>query len=265
MEVGMDLSGVTALVTGAASGIGRATAVRFAELGASNVACLDVHDKGNAETAELVEKAGARALDVHIELSDVSQIRHAYAAVMNGFGRIDAAAHVGGFTWRQSTVSVSESDWDNVVDVNLRGTFFCSQEALKVMYEQHSGAIVNISATPAFTPVSDYAVQAAAKGGIVAMSRVLAIEAAPYGVRVNTVTPGPVQVVKTGQAAPRPTEGKAPEELIRVSMGSVATRYAIGRSLTPVEVADTIIFLTSSLASGINGDNVFVDGGGYAN
>src|SRR4051812_48957291 len=103
----MDMAGKTVVVTGAASGMGRRTAVRYAENNAVNIACLDVHDDGNQETARLVEKAGANVLPVHVDLTSVASIEAAYAEVMKEFGRIDAAAHIGGFSWRGDTLDVT--------------------------------------------------------------------------------------------------------------------------------------------------------------
>src|SRR4051794_16014176 len=130
----MNMTGKIALVTGAASGIGRATAIRYAQHGATGVACLDIHDDSNRETVRQVEAAGARAVAIHVDLGKVADIRAAYAEAMARFGRIDAAAHIGGYSWRGETVDVTEEQWNTVIDVNLRGTFFCCQEALKIMY-----------------------------------------------------------------------------------------------------------------------------------
>src|SRR5262245_40539535 len=105
----MDMTGKRVVVTGAASGMGRMTAVRYAENGASNVACLDLHDAGNEDTARLVEKAGAKAISVHVDLGSVPGIESAYGEVAKAFGRIDAAAHIGGFSWRGDTLDVTEA------------------------------------------------------------------------------------------------------------------------------------------------------------
>lgn len=248
----MDMSGKAVLVTGAASGIGRATAIRYAQQGALRVACLDIHEAGNRQTAELVEKAGAQALRVKVDLGQVADIRKAYSLVMTEFGSLDASAHAGGYTWSSDALCVSEDDWDSVINVNLRGTFFCCQEAMKIMCPRRRGAIVNISANPAFFPVAGFSVQAAAKGAVALMSKTLALEAAGHGVRVNTVSPARVAVEHTGLA---------PDSAARRSRDVANT--PLGRPLNPTEVADAIVFLSSSSASGITGQLLFVDGGGY--
>jgi NAD(P)-dependent dehydrogenase (short-subunit alcohol dehydrogenase family) len=260
----MDMMGKTVLVTGAASGMGRMTAVRYAENGAANVACLDLHDGGNEDTARLVEKAGAKAISVRVDLGSVPGIEAAYAEVLKEFGRIDAAAHIGGFSWRGDTLDVTEGQWDTVINANLRGCFFCCQQALRVMYEQGSGAIVNMSADAAFYPGFGFAVQAAGKGGIANMSASLAMEAARRGVRVNAVSPGIVAVERTGtDRYPGPDlrpESRPPNPVPQSDLGS---QTAPGRYMRPEEIADTFVFLSSDAASGISGALLFVNGGGY--
>src|SRR5690242_16452895 len=115
----MNMSGKSVLVTGTASGIGRACALAFARCGAAKVACLDIHEAGNADTASMVEDAGAASLAVAMDLGSVADIRRAYAHVMRAFGRIDAAAHIGGYSWRGNSLEVTEAEWDAMVNVNL--------------------------------------------------------------------------------------------------------------------------------------------------
>jgi len=260
----MNMVGRNVLVTGAASGIGRCTALKYAASGAAQVACLDIHDDGNRETATLVERAGAKALHVHVDLSNVAEIKKAYGGVLAAFGRLDAAAHIGGYSWRGETLDVTPEQWDIAIAVNLRGTFFCCQEALKVMYAQGSGAIVNMSADAAFHPIQGFAVQAAAKGGIALMSRTLGFESARRGVRVNAVSPGIVWVKPTGLTRPiGPAVRRDPNEPPPPSVESMGNQTASGRWIEAEEVANTFVFLSSDAASGINGDLIFVNAGGY--
>ncbi|MGE0385839.1 MAG: SDR family NAD(P)-dependent oxidoreductase [Gammaproteobacteria bacterium] len=262
----MDMKGRHVLVTGTASGIGRATALRFAARGAATVACVDIHAEGNRETAAMVERAGARALAVQMDLASVPDIRRGYAEVAAAFGRIDAAAHVGGYSWRGNTLDVTEEQWEAVIGVNLRGCFFCCQQALRIMYAQGAGAIVNMSADAAFHPMEGFALQAAGKGGLVNMTRTLALESARRGVRVNAVSPGIVDVRRTGAD---PAHGVDPERTkpLAPPQGDfrdwMADQTAPGRWVGADEVADTIVFLCSDAASGINGDLLFINGGGY--
>src|SRR5690348_14668565 len=113
------------LVTGTASGIGREMALTCAREGATRIACLDVHDASNEATAHELEALGARAIALHCDLGDVDQIRAAYKAALEEFGCLDAAAHIGGYSWRGETLDVTVEQWEQVINVNLRGTFFC--------------------------------------------------------------------------------------------------------------------------------------------
>jgi NAD(P)-dependent dehydrogenase (short-subunit alcohol dehydrogenase family) len=251
------------LVTGTASGIGRETALVCAREGATRIACLDIHDANNEATAHELEQAGVTALALHVDLGDVDHIRAAFAHVAAEWGRLDASAHIGGYSWRGETLDVTVEQWDLVLNANLRGTFFCCQEALRIMYPQGSGAIVNMSADAAFYPIYGFALQAAGKGGIVNMTRTLALEAAPRGVRVNAVSPGIVSTQKAGyirpdQPAPR-RENPPPADAVQ----RLGEQTAAGRYMTMAEIADTFAFLCSDRASGINGDLIFVNGGGY--
>lgn len=260
----MDMKGKTVLVTGAASGIGRCTALKYAEMGASQIACLDIHDASNRETVKLIEAAGARAIAVQVDLGKVADIRRAYAEVFAAFGRLDAAAHIGGYSWRGESTEITEEQWDMVINVNLRGTFFCCQEALKIMYAQGSGAIVNMSADAAFFPTRGFAVQAAGKGGIALMSRSLGFESAPRGVRVNAVSPGIVLVQPTGFAKPAGPEVKLDPRTPKLeSVASLGKQTASGRWMEAEEVANTFVFLSSNAASGISADLLYVNCGGY--
>jgi NAD(P)-dependent dehydrogenase (short-subunit alcohol dehydrogenase family) len=250
-------------VTGTASGIGRETALTCAREGASHIACLDVHDANNEATAHEIEQSGAKAVALHVDLGDVDQIRHAYARTMEAFGRLDAAAHIGGYSWRGETLDVTEAQWDQVMNVNLRGTFFCCQEALRIMYAQGRGAIVNTSADAAFNPIYGFALQAAAKGGIVNMTKTLALEAAPRGVRVNVISPGIVRTQKAGAGRPPQPQLRRENPPPADAVSRLASQTAIGRYMTMAELADTYVWLCSDRSSGVNGDLVFVNGGGY--
>lgn len=253
----------TVLVTGTASGIGRETALVCAREGASRIACLDIHDANNEATAHELEQMGVEVLALHVDLGEVDHIRAAFHRVAAEWDRLDASAHIGGYSWRGETLDVTVEQWDLVLNANLRGTFFCCQEALRMMYPRGNGAIVNMSADAAFYPIYGFALQAAGKGGIVNMTRTLALEAAPRGVRVNAVSPGIVSTQKAGyvrpdQPAPR-RENPPPAEAVT----RLGEQTAAGRYMTMAEIADTFTFLCSDRASGINGDLVFVNGGGY--
>lgn len=260
----MNMSGKCVLVTGTASGLGRETALTMARNGAKKIACLDIHDEGNAETALQLRALGAEPMTARVDLGDVQDIRDAFAAALAAFGVIDAAALIGGYSWKAETLDVTPEQWDKFVNVNLRGAFFCCQEALKAMYARGSGAIVTMSADAAFYPMEGLAVQAAAKGGIAQMSKAMALEAARHGVRVNAISPGIVRVQKSGWVTPPgPPQRPIPNLPPAPPASEMHHQTARGQALVEREIADAVTFLCSDAASGVSGDTLFVNGGGY--
>lgn len=260
----MDMSGKSALVTGSASGLGRETALNFARNGAKQIACLDIHEEGNAETARLLKDMGAEPITARLDLGEVQDIRDAFAASLEAFGKIDAAALIGGYSWKAETLDITPEQWDRFVNVNLRGAFFCCQEALKTMYARGRGAIVTMSADAAFYPMEGLALQAAAKGGVAQMSKAMALEAARHGVRVNAISPGIVRVQKSGWVTPPgPPQRPIPNLPPAPPASELHHQTARGQALIEREIADAVVFLCSDAASGVSGDTLFVNGGGY--
>lgn len=252
------------MVTGAASGIGKATAFALADAGATRIACLDLAAERNEETAHALAEKGVQALAITVDLGDVDQIHMAYATALDAFGELDAAAHIGGYSWRGNTLDVTAEQWDRVVGANLRGTFFCCQAALRAMYPRGWGAIVNMSADAAFHPIEGYAVQAAAKGGIALMTRTLGLEAARRGVRVNAISPG--ITASEYQGATRPAQPPLRDAISPYPVkdhADMAEQTAAGRYMTTAEIAASTVFLCSAQASAINGQTVMLNGGGY--
>ena len=255
----MDLTGKVAVVTGAASGIGRATAHAAAAAGARGLALVDLHE-GVHDTAAGLQREGIQVEPFTCDLGSVAQIRETFAGIRSAFDRIDACAFIGGYSYRSRTLDTTEEEWDRVIDANLRGTFFCNQEALRTMYEQGAGSIVNMSADAAFHPIEGFAIQAAGKGGIWHLTQVLALEAAPKGVRVNPISPGNTSGGGHGVRVPRvswPADQRAiPREEITAAMVG-------GRMFDPGEMANAIVFLCSDASSAISGTLLHANGGGY--
>ena len=246
----MDFSGMTAVVTGAASGMGKQTALGFGKAGA-NVALLDLDDDGARQVAREIDSTGVRAIVWKVDMADISQVRATLQAVRARFGRLDAVANVAAIYPIAKVADVTEEFWDRIQSIDLRGVFFCCQEALRIMAAQGSGAIVNVASGAAFRAVEGQVTYSAAKAGLVGMSRVLAFEFARKGVRVNVVAPG--HTLSEGALA------TASRERIE----EMAATLVPGRFMTPEEPANAIIWLCSGAASGINGAIINVNGGNY--
>jgi NAD(P)-dependent dehydrogenase (short-subunit alcohol dehydrogenase family) len=249
VTVGSDLLGKVALVTGGGRGIGLAIALAMAEAGA-DVAVTYLHTEAGArEAVAKIEALGRKGLSLRADLSKVKDTREAVKAVAEGFGRIDIlvnnAAVFSSVPWHE----ITEELWDTIHNVNLKGLFFCSQEAAHIMMAQGGGAIINLASGGGLSPYPGYDVSvayAASKAGVVMVTRRLAWELAPK-VRVNAIAPGIVD------SKPDPM----PHETVTRLSGRVPMR----RLGTPGEIARVAVFLASESASYITGQVLSVDGG----
>ena len=246
----MDMTGKIAAVTGAASGIGKRAALLYAEHGAK-VAPIDINGEGAAQVARQIEDSGGEAKAFAADLSKPDDARRVIADIAAHFGRVDALANVAAIYPRAGVLDATEEHWDKVMDLNVRGVFFTSQAAMKVMTEQKGGAIVNIASGAAFRPLENMVAYCTAKAGLLGMSRVLALEGAPHGVRVNTVAPGHTasETILTYNTA---------ETLNEMAQDLVSKRW-----LEPEEIAQGVVFLSSDAASGINGAILNINGGNF--
>jgi glucose 1-dehydrogenase len=244
----MDLAGKVAVVTGAGTGIGRASALRFAREGA-HVVAAGIDAAAIAATASDIEAAGGSALAHRIDLADAGAGDELIEASVRRFGAIDVLANVAAIYPNAPVESTDDALWARVLAIDLTGPFVCCRAALRRMRAQgRGGAIVNIASGAAFTPMQGFAAYAAAKGGLVALGRVLALEARADGVRVNTVVPGHVA---TPGAGPR-----AAEELAAAGEVPASERW-----LRAEEVADVIVWCASPAARSLSGAILRVDGG----
>jgi NAD(P)-dependent dehydrogenase (short-subunit alcohol dehydrogenase family) len=246
----MDFSGRTAVVTGAASGIGKATALAFGKAGA-NVALFDLDSRGGAEVAAQIDPTGERVVVCDVDMARPAAVRAALRAVNDRFGRLDAMANVAAIYPIAKALDVTEDFWDRILAIDLRGVFFCCQEAIRLMVAQGGGAIVNVASGAAFRPVDGQAAYTAAKAGLVGMTRVLALEHARLGVHVNVVAPGHTS-----------TEGSV-ALATKEQISTMADSLVPGRFMTPDEPANAIVWLCSDAASGVNGAIINVNGGNH--
>jgi NAD(P)-dependent dehydrogenase (short-subunit alcohol dehydrogenase family) len=247
----MRFEGQVALVTGAQQGIGRAVALALAREGAA-VAVNYLDDR--AAASKIVDEArahGARAVAVPGDVALASDVAAMAGAVERELGRLDILVNNAGIFPRVPFLDMAEGDWDAVLDVNLKGGFLCAQAAARMMVAGgRGGAIVNLSSgavrgTPRGVHYS------ASKGGVVSMTRALALELAPHGIRVNAIAPG---VTDTAQ----PRYGHSEEEI-----AAMAHSIPLGRIGTPDDIARVAVFLVSEEAGYITGQTLYVNGGTY--
>jgi NAD(P)-dependent dehydrogenase (short-subunit alcohol dehydrogenase family) len=242
--------GKVALVTGTASGIGRATAVKLAAEGAS-IACLDISRAGMDETVAIITGAGANAIGIACDVSDEQSVDAAVDAA-GSLGRIEVVANVAGIGGFHNAHEVPVATWDKMIGVNLTGTFLVSRAALPSLLDG-GGAIVNVASTAGLVGSAYSAAYCASKGGVVMLTKALAIEYADKGVRVNAVAPGGVQTPLLGEFANSLPEGADPKHLYKIisRMG-----YCL-----PEDVAAAIAFLASDESNYTTGAILSIDGG----
>lgn len=243
---GPRLAGKVAVVTGSTRGIGRAIAERFAAEGARVV--VNSRSAASAEAAAL--EIGGEAVGVDADVGSAAGAQRVVDGALDAFGGVDVMVCNAGIPMPRDSLQISEDDWRRTLDVDLSGVFFCAQRAARVMVKRGAGAIVTISSLQAFAPLARRVAYAAAKGGVVAMTRSLAAEWAPY-VRVNCVAPG---YVATSMVQELVAQG-------RVDPEAVNRRTPFGRMAEPAEVASAVLFLASDEASFITGETIMVDGG----
>ena len=247
----ISLAGKTAIVTGAARGIGAACARAFAEHGA-NVVLGDVLEDLCAETARGISAdTGAATLSVRADVSDPEDCAALLAACTDRFGTCDILLNNAGIIVQGSVLDASVEDFDRVIAVNLRGTFLLSQLVARHMVERGTkGSIINMSSTNAVVTIPDQLPYAASKGGVAQMTRAMAMALAPHDIRVNAIGPGTIltdmlKVVIANDEARR----------------TILSRTPMGRIGDPGEVASVAVFLASDYASYLTGDTIFPDGG----
>lgn len=249
------LAGKVALVTGAGSGIGRASAQLFASEGAA-VAVVDLREDAAQETAGKISADGGRAVAIGADVTDADAIAAAVARTAGELGRLDVVYNNAGIGSTGSVADAAEDDWDRCVAINAKGTFLTSRASVPHLEASGGGAIVNQGSVAALVGVANFAAYCAAKGAVVALTRSMAIDLAPRGIRVNVICPG---TVFTPLMEPMLTARGGGDMAKGLAM--TVAKYPIGRLGTPEEIARLALFLASDDAAFITGSTFTADGG----
>jgi NAD(P)-dependent dehydrogenase (short-subunit alcohol dehydrogenase family) len=249
------LKGKVALVTGSRRGIGRAIALAFAGAGASIVVSDNVKNDGKLdETAADIKKIGSTAVVIIADVSKKLDVDEMANRALARFGKIDILVNCAGI-WvsGQTLLECPEDSWDRVIDVNLKGTYLCCQAIGKVMVKQRSGNIINLSSKVGLEPGTGAGAYSISKAGIIMLTRQLALELAPHGIRVNALAPGIVRTDFNKQIWQAPEAAK-----------QLARAVPLGRLAEPEDIARAALFLASDDSSYITGTTLPIDGGWQA-
>lgn len=244
-----DLTGRVAVITGAASGIPKAMAFGFAAAGA-HVVVADLDEKGMDAVVSSLSEQGRRVIAVPTNVSNEEHAARLAAEAIRVFGKIDVLVNAAGFRVRKPVLETSRQEFEQVLEVNLTATFLCSKHVGKVMVEQKRGSIINIASIHGHVAGSSNAEYAAAKGGVVLLTKGMAIEWAPFNVRVNALCPGVTRTPGTR------TAWENPERL-----AEIVAKTPMKRIAEPEEMVGPAIFLASDASSFVTGSSLIVDGG----
>lgn len=245
----MRLSAKTVLITGASKGIGRTLAIACAREGADVIVNFNSDRAGAQAVAREIEQLGRDALIVRADIGKVRDVQRMFAQARKRFRKLDVLINNAGLTGWASFFDTTEEKWDEVLDTNLKGTFFCSLEAAKWMRDtKTAGSIVNVSTQCAELAVKNLVAYGTSKAGLHGLTKQLAVELAPLGIRVNTFAPGPVNVERN----------LADDPDYRRVWGAM---IPLGRTAEAAEMIGPALFLASQDSSYVTGQTFFVDGG----
>ena len=234
-----ELNSKCVVVTGAARGLGKTIAIKFAQAGA-NIALCDLQEDWLSETLEKVTSLGSRAETYGINVADVENVTEGIKAIESDFGQVDVLVNNAGITKDGLLMRMSEEDWDAVLDVNLKGVFLCTKAVMRGMMKQRSGTIVNIASVIGLMGNAGQANYAASKGGVISFTKTVAKELASRNVRCNAVAPGFIRTAMTDLL----------EEDVQIKMKELIPLSRFGE---PDDVANVVLFLASDASSYVTG------------
>ena len=250
----MLLTNRIAIVTGGARGIGRAIAIKFAGEG-SAIVVVDIRAEEAAETIKQITNINSQGLFIPCDVSNSSQVRNMIDQVITKFGKIDILVNNAAISPPENSIAdITEEEWDKVLAVNLKSVFLCCKAVLPYMKKQKYGKIINVSSLGAVSPAPFMADYAAAKSGVVALSRSIALEAASFNICVNALLPGITRTELHDAVIPA---GMTKDE----HFARAAKMVPMKRVADPAEIADAALFLASELSRYVTGDRILATGG----
>jgi NAD(P)-dependent dehydrogenase (short-subunit alcohol dehydrogenase family) len=252
----LSLAGKVAIVTGAGSGLGRASALLLAEMGAW-IAVLDIDDAKGSSTAAEIQDQNGHALALNCDVRSASDCRRAVEATIQKWGKIDILCNCAGIAIRKDIVELTEEEWDLALGVTLKGIYLLSREVVPHMVRNGGGSIINIGSGWSLKGGPKAASYCAAKGGAVNLTRAMAIDHGPHNIRVNCICPGDIDTPMLRSECAQLGED------VQSFMKEAANR-PLARVGTPEDVANAVLFLASPMSTWITGTAFVVDGGGLA-
>ncbi len=251
----VDLTDKVALVTGSASGIGRGIALMFAKNG-STVVANDLNEAGGLQVVEEIKASGFRAIFIKANVGDREEVQAMTEKAVAEFGKIDILVNNAGINIpvkdRGPIHEFPDEMWDKILNVDLDGVYYCSKAALKSMIQNRYGKIINISSIVGSVPLRNQCAFAAAKAGVIQLTKAMAIELAPYGINVKAILPGSINVLAMNESGGMYADGR---------FESIMSHIPFKRPGTPEDIAYGALYLASDAASYVTGSTLVIDGG----